>query len=147
MEKEIYEQVRRFNYLTAEIDKAYHEAALKLGLSDSAMRILYTVCHSGGACQLNDIVRLSSISKQTVNSSLRKLESEELIYLQTYNGRKKLVCLTDKGTVLVKNTVLRIIEIENEIYGSWSEAERTMYMELTKKYLSQFREKMKELQL
>lgn len=146
MEKKVYEEVRRFNYMTAEIDEAYHEAALKLGLSDSAMRILYTVCHGEGACQLNDIIRLSGISKQTVNSALRKLESEELVYLKTSGGRKKMVCLTGKGTVFVKSTVLRIIEIENDIFGSWTETERTVYLELTGKYLSHFRESIKELQ-
>ena len=35
-------ELKRFNYLTNEIDAAYHEAALHLGLSDSALMILYT---------------------------------------------------------------------------------------------------------
>lgn len=67
-------QVKRFNYLMNEIDTAYHEAALKLGLSDSASMILYTICNLGGSCLLSDIYGLSGISRQTLNSALRKLE-------------------------------------------------------------------------
>ena len=32
--------MKRFNYLLGEMDAVYHEMALKLGLSDSAMIIL-----------------------------------------------------------------------------------------------------------
>ena len=76
------EQVKRFNLLTTEIDAAYHEATLKLGLSDSAMIILYTICLFEGACPLGDIVVLSGLPKQTVNSALRKLEGEDVVYLE-----------------------------------------------------------------
>lgn len=145
MEAFIAEEMKRFNYLTSEIDAAYHEAALKLGLSDSAMQILYAICNNGDGCLLSDICRLSGTSKQTINSALRKLEAEDVVYLKTFSGRKKMVCLTDKGKILMKNTVLRVVEIENEIFGSWTEAERKIYIDLTQKYLSSFEEKIKEL--
>lgn len=145
MEVYMKDEMKRFNYLTAEIDAAYHEAALKLGLSDSAMQILYTICNNGEECLLNDIIHLSGISKQTVNSALRKLENEDVVYLEAFSGRKKKVCLTEKGKALVKNTVLQIIEIENEIFDSWTETERKIYIELTQKYLFSFKEKIKEL--
>ncbi len=145
METYIAEELRRFNYLTTEIDAAYHEAALKLGLSDSAMLILYTICNNGEECLLSDIIRLSGVSKQTVNSALRKLEDQGVIYLEASDGRKKKVCLTGAGKTLMQQTVLRVIEIENEIFGAWSADERRLYLELTQKYLSAFKEKVKAL--
>lgn len=145
MTNNIAEEMKRFNYLTSEIDATYHEAALKLGLSDSALLILYTICNCGETCLLHDITRLSGISKQTVNSALRKLEDGGVVYLESFSGRKKKVCLTEKGKVLAENTVLRIITIENEIFGAWTEAERKSYVELTQRYLSSFKEKVKEL--
>lgn len=39
MENEIKIQIERLNFLLSEIDAVYHEAALKLGLTDSAMLI------------------------------------------------------------------------------------------------------------
>ena len=131
--------LKRFNQLITQIDAVYHDVALKLGISDSTLRILYTVCWCGGECQLSEIT--SGVSKQTINSALRKLEADNIVYLKAFEGRKKKVCLTDKGYDFVKDTVLRLIAIENAIFDSWSDEERTAYMELTKRYLSTFREK------
>lgn len=96
---------KRYCYLTSEIDAAYHEAALKFGVSDSAMRILYTICLNGEECPLSEVVRLSGIPKQTINSALRKLEKEEILYLKTANGRNRQVILTDKGIALAKKVL------------------------------------------
>ena len=79
MKNEIITDIKRFNYLNNEIESAYHDAALKLELSDSAMIILYTVCNNGENCPLSDIYHLSGISKQTINSAVRKLEKDEII--------------------------------------------------------------------
>lgn len=147
MENYMDQEMKRFNYLTAEIDAAYHEAALKLGLSDSALMILYAICNHGDSCLLYDIIRLTGISKQTANSALRKLEQEDVVYLEAFGGKKKRVCLTEKGKGLVQRTVLRVVEIENEIYASWEEEEWRLYVELTQKYLVSFKEKVKELKV
>ncbi len=81
MDNRTLEKLHRINYLIAETDALYHQASLKLGISDSAMRVLYTVHDCGGSCQLSDIYKRSGISKQTVNSALRKLEADGVIYL------------------------------------------------------------------
>lgn len=43
----IHEDIKRFRYLPTEIDIAYHEAVLKIGLSDGAMTISCTICNNG----------------------------------------------------------------------------------------------------
>lgn len=143
MEFYINAQMQRFNLLQSEIDTAYHDAALKLGMSDSAMLVLYTLCSSGGECMLGDIT--SGASKQTINSALRKLESEGIVYLETFEGRKKKVYLTEKGRQLAGDTVFRVIEIENDIFASWSDEEKSIYLDLTQRYLADFKKKVKEL--
>ncbi len=143
MEYYVNEQMKHLNLLTSELDKAYHEAALKLGLSDSVMLILYTLCWCEGECLLGDLT--SSASKQTINSALRKLEADGIVRLETFRGRRKKVRLTDKGEQYVKDTVYPIIRIENEISDSWSEEEKNTYIELTRRYLEAFREKLKEV--
>lgn len=137
----------RYSYLTSEIDAAYHEAALKFGLSDSAMRILYTICLSGEDCLLSDIVRFSGISKQTINSSLRKLEGQGILSLRAAEGRRKQVCLTEAGKALVRDSVLQVLRIENEIFDSWSQTEQELYVELTARFLSAFQQKIKEIKV
>ncbi len=145
MEDHANAPVKRFNLLTSEIDAAYHEATRKLGLADSAMIILYTICLFDGACLLSRIISLSGLRKQTVNSAIRKLEKEGAVYLEAGQGRKKQVCLTEKGRELAKGTALRVMEIENEIFTEWAPEERELYMRLTKRYLAMFREKCKRL--
>lgn len=145
MEKRIQADMERFNYLTSEIDAAYHEAALKLGLSDSAMQILYAVCNHGDPCPLSDICSLSGTSKQTINSALRRLEAEGILYLEPLGGKKKQVCLTERGRDTVENTVMRLVRVENDIFDSWTKAEREAYIALTQKYLSSFKERLREM--
>lgn len=91
MAQDIFEQIHRINYLTAEMDALYHQASLKIGLADSAMRVLYAIYDNGEWCMLSDIYKQSGISKQTVNSAIRKLEDEDILYLETFKGKLKKV--------------------------------------------------------
>ena len=79
--KRAEQRLKHFNFLTSEINSVYHEAALKFGLSDSAMMVLYAVCDHDGSCLLNEISRLSGTSKQTVHSAVRRLEEEGYVRL------------------------------------------------------------------
>ena len=145
MADEIKSTLERFNLLLSEMDAVYHDAALKMGISDSAMMILYTVRNLNDDCLLSDITHMSGVSKQTINSALRKLEAEDILYLTAAGTRKKRVCLTEKGKALADRTVGRLIEIENNIVRSWSDKERKLYMELTQRYLLMLRDGVEEL--
>lgn len=141
MNKVLSPGMRRLNYLISETNAAYHEAAMKLGLSDSAMMILYTICNSGGdCCLLSDICKLSGASKQTINSALRKLEAEGVLYLVMINRRKKKVCLTERGKDMVQKKVVPLIEIENSILSSWTQEEQEQYLGQMQRYLDAFRD-------
>lgn len=140
MESSLCSQMKRFNYLTQEIDKIYHDASFKLGISDSIMQILYTLLSYDRSCTIGDIVTMG-VSKQTVNSSLRKLEKEGYILLEKIDGRKKRVLLTDSGRELAERTALKIIKIENEIFEQWSQEDADNYMRLTALYCKMLKEK------
>lgn len=137
--------LKHFNHLITEMDAAYHEISLKLGLSDSAMSILYTICNYGESCLLQDICRQSGLSKQTINSSLRKLETGNILYLEMAGAKSKRVTLTDAGKALAQRTALQVINTENEIFASWSREDVEKYLELTEDYLTALKEKAKQL--
>lgn len=141
------QQLQRVNLMISEINTVFHEASLRLGLTDSASMILYTIQVHGqeGCCPLGQILELTGLRKQTVNSALRKLEEDGILYLQTAEGRRKTVCLTETGKQFSARTAGLLAEKENEIYDSWTEEERRTYLELTRRYLDQIREKFKEL--
>ena len=138
-------EMKRFNHLISETEALYHEISLKLGLSDSALSILYTICNNGESCPLNEICHISGISKQTINSSLRKLEADDIVYLEQIGGKSKNVCLTEKGKYLAKGTAVRVIEAENEILASWGQEDVEKYLELLEHFLRDLTEKMKEI--
>lgn len=137
--------LKHFNHLITEMDAAYHEISLKLGLSDSAMSILYTICNYGESCLLQDICRQSGLSKQTINSALRKLETGNILYLEMAGAKSKRVSLTDAGKALAQKTALQVINTENEIFASWSREDVEKYLELTEDYLTALKEKAKRL--
>ncbi len=145
MENTIRSEARRYNRLISEIDEVYHEIAISQGFSDSVMAILYALADNDGRCRLPELIKLSGVNKQTVNSALRKMEKDGIIYLEPAGGKSKRVCLTEKGFDTVHNTVDRVIEAEQKIYSSWTREEWEIYMQLTERYLCMLREEMKEI--
>ena len=138
-------EVKRINYLHSEINNVFHEMSQQMGLSDSVSCILYTICNLGDSCMLTDIINMTGIPKQTVNSALRKMEGDGYLQLETTQTRRKKVVLTEAGKLLAQNTAKQMIRMENEIYASWTEEERQLHLALTQRYLDQLKEKAKEL--
>lgn len=145
MEQINQSEIRRFNRLLSEIDEVYHEVAVRQGFSDSAMAILYALSDNGGQCRLPELIALSGLNKQTINSALRKLEQGDIVYLEPAGGKSKRVCLTEKGFATTRQTVERVLDVEKKIYSSWAPGEWALYLELTERYLHQVREEMKEI--
>lgn len=147
MEDIFMEEMRYLNCLIGETESVYHEAAVKLGVSDSTMQILYTICMTGKEyCQLSEIARLTGSSRQTIHSSVRKLEQEGVVYLKAKNGRDKFVYLTEYGKKIVEKTAMRVIEIENNIFSAWTAQDRQEYLRLTQKYLVDLKKRVAKLQ-
>ena len=129
-----YLNARKYTHLAGEINSLYHEAALKMGLSDSAMNILYVVCENGTRCLQSEISKQAGISRQTVNSAIRKLENDGIIYLEQGHGRNTIVCLTEKGERFSSERIFPLFEIENKIWNEWTAEEQQQYLTLTEKY-------------
>lgn len=129
-----YLQAGQYTYLSGEINSLYHEAAVKMGISDSVQNILYVICEQGDRCLQSEISKLTGISRQTINSSIRKLEQEGILYLEPGKGRNTIVCLTEQGKTFAAEKVLPLFEIENRIWNEWSKEEQEEYLRLTRKY-------------
>ncbi len=145
MDSEFSNRMHRFNYFQGEINAAYHEASLRLGLSDSAMCILYAICDNGESCPLQDIIRRSGLNKQTINSALRNLESGGILYLEKTGTKTKTVYLTDAGKHLASQTARRILQLEEDIFSQWADIDVQNYLRLTEKFLMDFRKKSDKL--
>lgn len=141
----ISKELKRYNYLFGETGAVYHEMYFKLGLSDSAAMILYVVLEHEGCCLLRDICRFTGMSKQTVNSALRKLEAEQVVTLEMWGSKNKRVCFTEKGRDLAERTAGRVMEAEDQIFASWTREDVEKYLELTEAFSEALKEKVKTL--
>ena len=144
MKRSSSKEMKRYNHLHGEIEAAYHDASLKFEVSDSVLKILYTICSFGNSLLLNDICRYTGLTKQTVNSAIRKLEGEDIICLEAVDGKAKKVCLTKKGRQFADKTACRLVEAENEIFESWSLEDIWKYLELTERFLNSLKEKIEQ---
>ena len=134
-----YELVGAYMRLDHEIDEFYHELALGQGLSDSAFAVLWSILELGEGCTQRDICRQFFLSKQTVHSSVRKLEREGVLSLLPGEGREVRVCLTDRGRDLAREKVLPVMEAERDASASISPEEWRTMMRLGERWLAGFR--------
>lgn len=104
-------EIHRINYLTTEMEAMYHQTSLKMGITDSVSIVLYSIYDAENECLLSDIYKNSGISKQTINSAIRSLEADGILYLEKYSERKK-VALTEQGKAFAQKTVARLCQAE-----------------------------------
>ena len=127
-------ELREFNCLYKELDDAYHEVALKAGLSDSSFIILYGIVELGDGCLQIDIARKYSISKQTISSSVRQMEKRGLIVLKKGKGRDMRLFLTSDGQKIIEEKIIPVMEVENSVFSA-----------MTPEYVTIFKEKIREM--
>lgn len=85
---------KEWSYIEGLVQSAYHEAALKMNLSDSEFWILYVFNFHQEGCNQSVLYKEACLTKSTVNSAIRKMEQKELIYLTPGEGRNTMVFLT-----------------------------------------------------
>ncbi len=137
--------LRKLNYMMSEMNGLYHEAAVKAGVSDSIHSILYVLCAENYRCLQREIYKQAGISRQTINSAIRRLEQDGTIYLEKGNGRNTIVCLTEEGIKFAKDKIEPIYKIENEIFDEWDPKDIEAYLDLTAKYRDALKTKLKYL--
>lgn len=140
-----YQKIEKYNCVMNEIQSIYHDAAMRAGISNSIQNILYVICENGDRCLQSEIYKQTGISRQTINSAIRKLEKDGIVYLKQGQGRNTIVCLTDEGEAVADQKVRPIIRIENEIFDEWTEEESRLYQELTERYRDSLKKKLDEL--
>lgn len=145
MQNNLYKKMHRINLVISEINSLYHEISIKLGMSDSIFMVMYSLYDNNGDCDLREIYKQSGISKQTINSAIRKLEQDEIIYLKNKNGREKTVFFTEKGRKYADETIARLVAVEYNVFSEFSEEEINLYIEFNERFVAGLKEKIKEL--
>lgn len=137
--------IHKINYLSSETEALYHQASLRLGISDSVSIVLYTIYDIGEGCLLSEVYKNSGINRQTVNSAIRGLENNGILYLEPINGKSKKIVLTEKGKKYTEKTAARLFEAEAAVFDGWTEQELNDHIRLMEKYNECFRNQIKKL--
>jgi DNA-binding MarR family transcriptional regulator len=81
------------------------------------------------------MVNMNYFPPQTINSALKKLETEGYVELRTISDkRKKKVYLTPDGEQLAIHTADRVIAIEMETMASLTPQEQQAFLSVFRKY-------------
>ena len=128
------EKLRKINCIFSETAGLYHKLNVLLGLSDSVSDILYLLYANDGCYSIRELCTDLDIPKQTVNSALRSLEKQEILFLETYSGKKKRVVLTEKGMQFCNDTIAPIFQIEKLAFEEFTTSEIEAFVTLHEKY-------------
>lgn len=144
--KSANKKLSEYNSIIKESDEIYHSAARSLGLPDCAFWILYVLSEGGEAPTQSELCDSLYQPKQTVNSSLKKLEADGFITLaQGKDRRSKQIHLTEKGRELASQTTDRVIAIEHNALSELSDEEWDIFIRLFHKYTDSLKKHMPEL--
>lgn len=136
--------LREYNNLYRFSNDIYHEVALVMGLSDSAFEILYCMYDLGDGCLQKDICDATYLSKQTVNSSVHKLERAGLVRLEVERGRGTHLYLTQSGRTLVNERIVPFVKREMAAFNAMLPEESEALLRLTRVYLESLREQLEQ---
>lgn len=124
-----------------EQNQLYRDVATSFGISESAFSILYAIFLAGekGISQ-RDICVQMCIGKQTVNSSIHKLELEGVVVLKSGPGRRGLLAhLTPVGLDLAERTIVPMIEAELAALREFDDGELELSLLLGRRYTDALR--------
>lgn len=135
-------QIEKINRLYKEQDELYHELAVRFGVSDTAMWVLYAICSAGEPAAQYDLANAWFFPKQTVNSAITRLEKDGLVRLEPLPGtrNRKNVLLTETGKAFCASSVIPLLEAEERSFLRLSEEERRTAVLLMEKQLAFLRE-------
>ncbi len=121
----------------------YHEATLRMGLTDAEHITLYILCQNGGSCGKGELYKKSGLTRMSLSNALNKLLSFECITVA--RNPEKTVTLTKKGAEFSEQTVKKVMDIENEVLTGWDEEDRNALIELCTRYLTQVGDKINDI--
>ena len=130
-----------------EFDIEYHKLANLYNLSDSSFWILYDLYENEDGCTQKEFYTEWSLNKQTINSSVKYLINKGYVALECLddNKKSKKLRLTEKGREMSKNTVGKVMELEEKAFGNIDENEMNMVINFFEKQVESFKNQVDEI--
>ena len=108
-----------FGKLLYQIDGFYAEFAKKSGVKENLLWILYAL-NDGGEHSQKEICENWDLPRSTVNTIIKKLESDGALELLQIKGEKRELCvqLTERGKKYAENLLSELYRIEKHVFGA-----------------------------
>lgn len=131
-----------------EQDAIYHNVAVKFGLSDTAMWVLYEAHISETPITQQELIKQCFFAKQTVNTAVASLVKKGHVVLKSVDGsgRQKQIFLTESGEKLAKATAEPLIEAECRAYSVIERDKLIEYLHMTEKLTAALREETEKIE-
>ena len=104
------QELKENNRIYREMESIYHEICVKAGISDTDFIVLYSIVEFEDGCCQRKIAKQYSISRQIVNSSVKKLVQNGCVVLESGKGHDKQIVLTEKGKAMAKQKIIPVME-------------------------------------
>lgn len=149
MDTEIKTILKQYNRICKSMDIVYHNYAKRVGLSDAAFWILYSVAESDRAFTQRELSSEWSFPPQTVNSSLKDLVGKGIITLEPLenNRKNKIIKLTNEGRALIDKFVLPLLQAECDGFGVLSPDECDAMISSIIKYAVELKHRVEQIEL
>ncbi len=135
---------RAMNRFYEEIDELYREVVKGTGLSQSAFDILYALYEQDGR-RLLELGKASFLSKQTLASSVKRLEEQGLVRTEAQSRRYVQVFLTEKGHACIEASVMPVIRAEIRAISTLAPEDQALIRGLADRYATALREEFQKL--
>lgn len=126
---------KQLMHILGEINGAYHDASVKMGLADSEMQILYSVHMAEGKLYPSEIARLCGMSRQTVASAPAVPGEGGDFVSGNRRGPQPSRAPDAGGGGAVPRARGSGGRREEAIWNGWTEADRDAYLRLNRQYL------------
>lgn len=138
MEAPVVLVLAAFNRAHKRMNALYHNYAKKVGMSDAAFWLMYSLYEKGGPCTQAELCEAWLFTPQTINSALKSMEKQGLITLELApNSRKnKQFFFTEEGEKLVKEKIAPLVRAEKQSFIRLEEQERNELLTITEKHIN-----------
>lgn len=147
MSLELRNQLTLLNQCDKEVDDLYHNYSASYGLSEMAFWLLYIIWYMGDGCTQSDVCDIWFYKRQSINTALKKLETQGYLSLEPIPGNKKSkqIVLTEDGRKLSQKVIEPLIRAELNALETMNEQERELFVELSQKRVTAIRQNIKSI--
>lgn len=136
-----------FNKMHKKMNVLYHDYAKKIGLSDAAFWLIYSLYENSGPCTQRDLSEAWFYAPQTINSALKALERDGIIRLELAQGNRKnkRILLTEAGKRLVKEKIEPLVLAEEQSFLRLCKEDREKLLEISSEHVKMLAEEINKI--